>query len=83
MVDLIAFDSPYIANPPANASSGEDNGAHEAEFERIWNALDKANHARGWCEAGLEEVVNRLCGLELPVHTVPEGSPPFLGELED
>ncbi|KAL1696083.1 armadillo-type protein [Schizophyllum commune] len=81
-VDLIAFDSPFIANPPANASSGEDNGAHEAEFERIWNALDKANNARGWCEAGLEEVVNRLCGLELPVHTVPEGSPPFLGELK-
>ncbi|KAL1710626.1 armadillo-type protein [Schizophyllum commune] len=81
-VDLIAFDSPFIANPPANASSGEDNGAHEAEFERIWNALDKANSARGWCEAGLEEVVNRLCGLELPVHTVPEGSPPFLGELK-
>ncbi|KAL1669953.1 armadillo-type protein [Schizophyllum commune] len=81
-VDLIAFDSPFIANPPANASSGEDNGAHEAEFERIWNALDKANNARGWCEAGLEEVVNRLCGLELHVHTVPEGSPPFLGELK-
>ncbi|KAL1681789.1 armadillo-type protein [Schizophyllum commune] len=53
----------------------------ELEFQ-CTRSDSKANNARGWCEAGLEEVVNRLCGLELPVHTVPEGSPPFLGELK-
>ncbi|KAL1747071.1 armadillo-type protein [Schizophyllum fasciatum] len=77
-VDLIAFDSP--SNPPLNPPTGENDGEHEADFERLWNALDKATSARGWCEAELEEVVTRLRGLELPVHAVPEGSPPFPGE---
>lgn len=80
-VDLIAFDSPFMSDPPTIASPGAD-AAHEVDFERIWNTLENASSARGWCEAGLEDIVNRLRGLELPVQTVAEGSPPFLGELK-
>ena len=73
-VDLIALDSPFIAEPPAAASSTQP----EADFKALWDGLAKAN-MRGWCESPVEAVVRRLQTMQRTMRVIAADQPPFHG----
>lgn len=56
-MDLIAFDSPFVTDPPeANSEIDAENGL---DFESLWNSV-KDGEARGWYEASTDIVVRRM-----------------------
>lgn len=78
-VDLIAFDSPFLTDPPGPSSIAS--SVIEPDFEKLWDALAKGN-SRGWCESAIEEVVRRLQGMKDRRMTVkPADQSPFQGML--
>ena len=77
-VDLIAFDSPFLTDPPAPHSAAS--SIIEPDFETIWGSLAKGN-CRGWCEAPIEEVVRRLQGMQRRMSVKPADQAPFQGTL--
>ncbi|KAJ3492134.1 hypothetical protein NLI96_g234 [Meripilus lineatus] len=79
-VDLIAFDSPFLTDPPGPSSIAS--SVIEPDFEKLWDALAKGN-SRGWCESAIEEVVRRLQGMKDRRMTVkPADQSPFQGDLK-
>ncbi|KAJ7072535.1 armadillo-type protein [Mycena amicta] len=66
-LDLIAFnDSPFISDPSHNVDATED-------FESAWNALNESQSARGWCDASIEHVIQRLESMDSEVVKVISG----------
>jgi AP-4 complex subunit epsilon-1 len=77
-VDLIAFDSPFITDPP---DPDTDSSSIGPDFEDTWNALEGSN-ARGWCEISTDVVVRRLQGLPYRLTVIAIDRPPFEGDLK-
>jgi len=75
-VDLIAFDSPFISDPPDQESAEA-----EPDFESTWNALQNSS-ARGWCELSIDIVVRRLQGLRRRLKVIAAELPPFKGDFK-
>lgn len=73
-VDLIAFDSPFMSDPPYTSSSDT-----EPDFESTWNSLQDSN-ARGWCEASIDVILRRLQGLQHRLTVIAADLPPFEGK---
>lgn len=69
-MDLIAFDSPFVTEPPDA----------RADFERQWDTIEDSSGARGWCNGTVDVVVRQLQSLGgHRVEVVSMDVPPFLG----
>jgi len=77
-VDLIAFDSPFITDPPAPDTASNSMGP---DFEDTWNALEGSS-TRGWCEISTDVVVRHLQELEYRLIVIAIDRPPFEGDLK-
>ncbi|KAH9952123.1 ARM repeat-containing protein [Amylocystis lapponica] len=78
-VDLIALDSPFVAEPqaaPLTASS-----VVEPDIKSVWDSLEKHN-LRGWCELPIDAVVRRLQGMQLQLRVTAADQAPFEGDLK-
>jgi hypothetical protein len=80
-VDLIAFDSPFVASQ----GEGTEDAQREWDFEGTWNSdNDLQQTARGWCDAPIEDVIQRLHGIDQhQVQVLPADTPPFVGMLRN
>jgi len=78
-VDLIAFDSPFVADPDGAAGSEDNNPDQEFEFEVTWNRLTRSSD-RGWCELSPDNLVRRLQALKLQLRVISADQSPFQGE---
>lgn len=83
-VDLIAFDSPFMAEADQAEGDGNDNAQQELDFESIWNSEQGPQHsARGWCDAPMDDVIKRLQGIgSHRLQVKPADIPPFTGDLK-
>ncbi|KAF8557577.1 ARM repeat-containing protein [Imleria badia] len=72
--DLIALDSPFIAEPAKEEST-------DADFKAAWESMENAN-VRGWCEASLDMIVRLLQSLQYRMRVIATDQPPFEGELK-
>lgn len=81
-VDLIALDSPFIAEPP-DPVVHEDQGelSQSAHFESTWNSLENSD-SRGWCERSSDGVIRLLQKLQLKLRVISSDQLPFKGELK-
>jgi len=80
--DLIALDSPFIADPPDPSIRDDPSTSSQSiDFESIWNSLESCN-SRGWCERSSDDVVRLLQKLQLRLRVVSADQPPFKGELK-
>ncbi|KIK97374.1 hypothetical protein PAXRUDRAFT_31834 [Paxillus rubicundulus Ve08.2h10] len=70
-VDLVALDSPFIAEPTKG----------DPDFEAIWNSMENSN-VRGWCESSLDVIVRLLQSLQYGMRVIAIDQPPFEGELK-
>ncbi|KAG9316700.1 armadillo-type protein [Chiua virens] len=70
-VDLIALDSPFIAEPAKEVSV-------DADFKVAWDAMENSN-VRGWCEASLDMIVRLLQSLQYRMKVIATDQPPFEG----
>ncbi|KAG8214010.1 armadillo-type protein [Butyriboletus roseoflavus] len=73
-VDLIALDSPFIAEPAKEVSA-------DTDFRAAWESMENAN-VRGWCEASLDMIVRLLQSLQYRMRVIATDQPPFEGELK-
>ncbi|KAI6032934.1 armadillo-type protein [Pisolithus orientalis] len=72
-VDLIALDSPFIADHV--------NTRPEPDFEERWNSMQNSN-LRGWCEASTDTILEVLRTLQLYMRVIAIDQPPFEGEVK-
>jgi hypothetical protein len=72
--DLIALDSPFLAEPPEPAAE-----TAAVDFQSIWDALKGATASRGWCEVDPEELRQRFQALPHRVTTTPSEVEPYQG----
>lgn len=72
-VDLIALDSPFIADHVDTRP--------EPDFEERWNSMQNSN-LRGWCEASTDTIVGVLQTLQLYMRVIAVDQPPFEGEVK-
>lgn len=70
-VDLIALDSPFIAEPTKEESI-------DADFKAAWDSMENGN-VRGWCEASLDMIVRLLQSLQYRMRVIATDQPPFEG----
>ncbi|KAF8842990.1 ARM repeat-containing protein [Paxillus ammoniavirescens] len=70
-VDLIALDSPFIAEPTTD----------DPDFEATWASMENSN-VRGWCESSLDAIVRLLQSLQYGMRVIAIDQPPFEGELK-
>lgn len=79
--DLIALDSPFIADPPDPLVSEDPSTSSQSiDFESIWNSLESCN-SRGWCERSSDDVVRLLQKLQLRLRVVSADQLPFKGRI--
>lgn len=76
-MDLIALDSPFIAEPRAETSEAS-SMAEQLDFEGAWNKLSNAN-LRGWCDSPIDVVVRRLQGMQRKMSVTAADEQPFQG----
>ncbi|KII92127.1 hypothetical protein PLICRDRAFT_122418 [Plicaturopsis crispa FD-325 SS-3] len=79
--DLMSFDSPFISDPPVSFSSYAAAEPNPVDFKATWNSLEGSN-ARGWCEASIGSVLERLQGSQFTLQVIAADRPPFEGELK-
>lgn len=79
-VDLIALDSPFIAEPRAETSEAS-SVSEQLDFEGAWNKLSNAN-LRGWCDSPIDVVVRRLQGMQRKMSVTAADEQPFQGDLK-
>ncbi|KAF7977752.1 hypothetical protein HWV62_2842 [Athelia sp. TMB] len=80
-LDLIAFDSPFLTDPPEAKIPESKPSAEELDFESIWDTMHSSN-ARGWCEVTIDVVVRKLQGLQHRLTVIPTDLPPFEGDFK-
>ncbi|KAF9018010.1 ARM repeat-containing protein [Hymenopellis radicata] len=83
--DLIAFDTPFLTDPPLVDESDLFRSEKPApeNFETMWNSLEQATSSRGWFEGSPDALVDRLKGLQdVEVAVVPPEEAPFIGEVK-
>lgn len=80
-VDLIAFDSPFVVDPPRPAGGGLRDTEGEFEFERAWDSIENPQHSqRGWCDASMDSVIRQLQGIDQHrLQVISVDMPPFIG----
>ncbi|KAJ3554475.1 hypothetical protein NM688_g3093 [Phlebia brevispora] len=70
-VDLIALDSPFIADPPVTTTPTQ----ADFDFKAMWDKLSKGN-LRGWCESPMDAVVRKLQGdLKIAIYSADSSNP--------
>ncbi|KAF7979870.1 hypothetical protein HWV62_40641 [Athelia sp. TMB] len=80
-LDLIAFDSPFLTDPPEAKIPESKPSAEELDFESIWDTMHNSN-ARGWCDVTIDVVVRKLQGLQHRLTVIPTDLPPFEGDFK-
>ena len=79
--DLIALDSPFIADPPDPILPKDQEALSQSiDFKSMWNSLDNFN-SRGWCERSSDDVVRLLQKLRLKLQVISSDQEPFKGPL--
>lgn len=81
-MDLIAFDSPFVVDPPRPVDGGLRDVEEEFEFERAWESIENPQHSRrGWCDASIGSVIRQLQGIdEHRLQVISVDMSPFIGE---
>lgn len=69
--DLIALDSPFLAESAKKESE-------DADFKAAWDSMESVN-VRGWCEASLDMIVRLLQSLQYRMRVIATDQPPFEG----
>lgn len=70
-IDLIALDSPFIADPAKGVSV-------DSDFKAVWDSMKSAS-VRGWCEAPLDMIVRLLQSLQYRMRVIATDQFPFEG----
>ncbi|KAJ3749216.1 armadillo-type protein [Lentinula detonsa] len=81
--DLIAFDSPFIAEPFENSPTNFESPVSQLSFDNIWESFSA--EARGWYEKPIDQLVRRMQIMDpsnVDVSLIEAALPPFLGELK-
>ncbi|KAG5652477.1 hypothetical protein H0H81_004885 [Sphagnurus paluster] len=72
-VDLIALDSPFVSDPP--------DATPDVDFKDLWEAIGDGD-ARGWYDASVEKVIERLQGLRNKITALFEPLACFLVDTD-
>ncbi|KAJ3842106.1 armadillo-type protein [Lentinula raphanica] len=83
--DLIAFDSPFVAEPPDSSLMSVDVGspASQLEFDALWES--HGTEVRGWYEHSIERLLRQLRLMDasnVEVSVIEASSPPYPGETK-
>ena len=81
-VDLIAFDSPFVVDPPRPVGGGLRDAGGEFEFECAWESMENPQYSgRGWCDASVGSVIRQLQGIDQHrLQVISVDMSPFVGE---
>ncbi|KAJ3756871.1 armadillo-type protein [Lentinula raphanica] len=83
--DLIAFDSPFVAEPPDSSLMSVDVGspASQLGFDALWES--HGTEVRGWYEHSIERLLRQLRLMDasnVEVSVIEASSPPYPGETK-